>query len=114
MNSGMADAHNLAWKLAWVLRGWGTPHLLDTYQAERRPVIAQNIALSLRNYRRVLEVTSALGLDANYVKLLQTGLSVLPRDLRNAVGPFAVRAVSCGASGQSRSRSRYLGKRRHF
>jgi hypothetical protein len=37
-NTGMQDAHNLAWKLTAVLRGWAGPALLDTYQAERRPV----------------------------------------------------------------------------
>jgi hypothetical protein len=37
-NVGMQDAHNLAWKLAWVLRGWAGPSLLDTYSAERLPV----------------------------------------------------------------------------
>lgn len=34
----IADAHNLAWKLAWVVRGWAHESLLDTYQAERGPV----------------------------------------------------------------------------
>jgi putative polyketide hydroxylase len=29
--------HNLAWKLAAVLKGWAAPELLDTYDAERRP-----------------------------------------------------------------------------
>ncbi|MGC0318535.1 FAD-dependent monooxygenase [Kitasatospora acidiphila] len=38
MNTGIADAHNLAWKLALALRGQATPALLDTYEAERRPV----------------------------------------------------------------------------
>ncbi|MFE0439482.1 FAD-dependent oxidoreductase [Streptomyces nigra] len=37
-NTGIQDAHNLAWKLAAVLRGWAGPELLDTYEAERRPV----------------------------------------------------------------------------
>jgi 2-polyprenyl-6-methoxyphenol hydroxylase-like FAD-dependent oxidoreductase len=37
-NVGMQDAHNLAWKLAWHLRGWAGESLLDTYQAERWPV----------------------------------------------------------------------------
>jgi 2-polyprenyl-6-methoxyphenol hydroxylase-like FAD-dependent oxidoreductase len=37
-NTGVADAHNLAWKLAFVLRGEAAPALLDTYDAERRPV----------------------------------------------------------------------------
>ncbi|MDJ1138218.1 FAD-dependent monooxygenase [Streptomyces iconiensis] len=37
-NTGIHDAHNLSWKLAAVLRGWGTEELLDTYDAERRPL----------------------------------------------------------------------------
>ncbi|QFZ19617.1 FAD-dependent monooxygenase [Saccharothrix syringae] len=38
LNTGAADAHNLAWKLALVLRGTADPALLDTYEAERLPV----------------------------------------------------------------------------
>jgi len=37
-NCGVQDAHNLAWKLAMVLRGEAGPELLDTYEPERRPV----------------------------------------------------------------------------
>jgi putative polyketide hydroxylase len=37
-NVGIEDAHNLAWKLAAVLDGESRPSLLDTYDAERRPV----------------------------------------------------------------------------
>ncbi len=37
-NTGIADAHNLAWKLAAVLRGEASAELLATYDAERRPV----------------------------------------------------------------------------
>ena len=38
MNCGVADAHNLAWKLAGVVHGWAHPSLLDSYEQERRPV----------------------------------------------------------------------------
>ncbi|MER6510454.1 FAD-dependent oxidoreductase [Nonomuraea sp. NPDC001636] len=38
LNTGVADAHNLAWKLARVLTGRSAPALLDTYHDERRPV----------------------------------------------------------------------------
>ncbi|MEV6651943.1 FAD-dependent monooxygenase [Streptomyces sp. NPDC051219] len=37
-NTGIQDAHNLAWKLAAVLDGWAGPALLESYDAERRPV----------------------------------------------------------------------------
>jgi 2-polyprenyl-6-methoxyphenol hydroxylase-like FAD-dependent oxidoreductase len=45
MNSGLQDAFNLAWKLALVCQGRSTPDLLDSYEAERRPV-AQRITAS--------------------------------------------------------------------
>lgn len=37
-NTGIQDAHNLAWKLAAVLGGWAGDALLESYDAERRPV----------------------------------------------------------------------------
>ncbi len=39
-NTGVQDAHNLAWKLALVLRGQAGPELLSTYEQERRPAAA--------------------------------------------------------------------------
>ena len=36
-NTGIADAHNLAWKLAMVLDGAAGPRLLDSYESERKP-----------------------------------------------------------------------------
>jgi putative polyketide hydroxylase len=38
INTGVQDAHNLAWKLAMVLKGQAGSSLLSTYDAERRPV----------------------------------------------------------------------------
>jgi 2-polyprenyl-6-methoxyphenol hydroxylase-like FAD-dependent oxidoreductase len=40
VNTGFEDARNLGWKLAAVLQGWGGEALLDSYDAERRPVFA--------------------------------------------------------------------------
>jgi 4,5-epoxidase len=44
MNTGLGDADNLAWKLALVVQGRAAPALLDTYEAERRPVAARVLA----------------------------------------------------------------------
>lgn len=41
LNLGLQDAFNLGWKLAALVRGWAPDELLDTYQAERRPVAAE-------------------------------------------------------------------------
>ena len=46
MNTGVGDAIDLAWKLAAVLRGWGGPNLLPSYEIERRQVGDRNIAAS--------------------------------------------------------------------
>jgi 2-polyprenyl-6-methoxyphenol hydroxylase-like FAD-dependent oxidoreductase len=44
MNTGIQDAYNLAWKLALVLQGAAPDSLLDSYEAERRPVGADVVA----------------------------------------------------------------------
>lgn len=51
MNSGIQDAHNLAWKLAYVLRGAAGDALLDTYEVERRPVAQRYAEESVKNAR---------------------------------------------------------------
>lgn len=63
MNTGVQDAHNLAWKLA-ALRpgGGGGAGLLATYEDERRPVAAGNTRLSVSNFHQVLRIPAALGL----------------------------------------------------
>ncbi|MCL2585087.1 MAG: FAD-dependent monooxygenase [Streptosporangiales bacterium] len=48
MNTGVGDAIDLSWKLAAILAGWGGPGLLDSYEAERRPVGHRNVAASRR------------------------------------------------------------------
>jgi FAD binding domain len=55
MNTGIQDAYNLAWKLALVVRGTAPKTLLDTYEAERRPVGVEVVArtrAATENYGR--------------------------------------------------------------
>lgn len=42
LNTAVTDANNLAWKLAFVYRGWASPGIMDTYERERRPVGRRN------------------------------------------------------------------------
>lgn len=49
MNTGIADGHNLGWKLAWVVRGWAGEALLDSYEAERAEVGRVNAQTSLQS-----------------------------------------------------------------
>ncbi|QIB48171.1 FAD-dependent monooxygenase [Streptomyces aureoverticillatus] len=51
MNVGIADVHNLCWKLAGVVQGWAGPRLLGTYETERRPVAHQNLDQAVVNAR---------------------------------------------------------------
>lgn len=51
MNTGMQDAHNLAWKLAYVCRGWANESLLESYHAERHPVAEHVLGLTDRIQR---------------------------------------------------------------
>jgi putative polyketide hydroxylase len=47
MNTAIHDGYDIGWKLAWVLRGWAAAELLDSYEAERRPVAEHNAARSI-------------------------------------------------------------------
>jgi len=50
LNSAIQDAHNLAWKLALVLAGKAPDNLLDSYEAERRPVGKANVDWGLSTW----------------------------------------------------------------
>ena len=51
MNTGVADAADLGWKLAAVLQGWGGSALLDSYDAERRPVGERAVRMATFFYK---------------------------------------------------------------
>jgi 2-polyprenyl-6-methoxyphenol hydroxylase-like FAD-dependent oxidoreductase len=48
-NTSVGDSVNIAWKLAFVLRGWAPPALLDSYEPERRGVVEQTVASAAAN-----------------------------------------------------------------
>ena len=60
LNTGIQDAHNLAWKLAAVINGWAPASFLGTYESERQPVGRRNAEQSLEN----LQATDALDILA--------------------------------------------------
>lgn len=49
LNSGIEDAHNLAWKLALILRGFAPERLLASYSEERRAACLENIASATKS-----------------------------------------------------------------
>lgn len=56
LNTGLADAINLAWKLAAVLRHQGGKSLLASYDAERRPIAIRNIKAAIKNAEDAIRV----------------------------------------------------------
>ena len=63
-NTAVEDAVNLGWKLAAVLQGWGGPHLVETYEEERRPA-------ALRNTRIARQFADSVGKFEAHPKLEQ-------------------------------------------
>ncbi|MFB9331324.1 FAD-dependent oxidoreductase, partial [Actinoplanes octamycinicus] len=64
-STGIQDAYNLAWKLALVHRGVAGPGLLDTYDAERRPVAERTVEqamlrFAIREGKRYEDVAAAM------------------------------------------------------
>lgn len=96
MNTGIQDAMNLAWKLALVAKGAADPKLLDSYEAERLPVIRQvlreteitthvaaaspGVATWLRDH--LLPHVSHLGAMQHFIGLLVSELGIAYRQSR--------------------------------
>jgi hypothetical protein len=83
MNTGVGEATDLAWKLAATLQGWGGPSLLASYESERRPVGARNVAASTfasrgrrkwrAAYQPVMRENTPEGAEAraNYIRIAE-------------------------------------------
>ncbi|KAI1617349.1 3-propionate hydroxylase [Exophiala viscosa] len=61
LNAGIADVHNLAWKIAAVHHGWASSTLLDTYKAERRHVAMVYSEQSVKNGLKIFSFLKTLG-----------------------------------------------------
>ena len=96
LTSATQDVHNLCWKLAAVLNGQAADGLLDTYEAERKPVDARNIQRSMENSLAHLETGRAFGLsheasaEANWAQMRRIW-SGKPEDAEHRRG--ALRAI---------------------
>jgi len=84
LNSGIADAHNLMWKLALALRLEKEKRpemiapLLTSYEQERRFIAERCIAISIKNYQITTAVPAAIGLEPQAVKLLDLAVRWTP------------------------------------
>jgi hypothetical protein len=78
LNTGIADVHNLAWKLAWVQGRRAREELLDSYESERRPVGVAAASGSVADLAGTFDVVAALGLPRRAVSLLPRTVAALP------------------------------------
>ena len=91
LNTGVQDAHNLAWKLAAVMRDEAGPDLLDSYEVERRPVARINLEHSVANFDQMSDLLHIVGLSLKQQERLQAAqnsrmfTSLPPRWQRNAI-----------------------------
>jgi putative polyketide hydroxylase len=83
MNTGIQDAHNLAWKLFMVLNKHIHESLLETYHEERYPIAKQNIIWSLENASYYSEIRAAI--DSGDIKQMQLKLQEQSKNL-NYIG----------------------------
>ncbi len=90
LNTGVHDAHNLAWKLAWDISGRAPADLLDTYEAERRPIGIANTEHSVTNFDGLTDVFAALGLPRSGTRVLQ---ALAESRLMAALPPHASRRM---------------------
>ena len=74
-NTSVQDAYNLAWKLAYVLKGQAGAGLLDSYTAERAPVGKQIVLRANKSIEEFGAILEALGvLGTNDPKVMQTNI----------------------------------------
>ncbi len=110
MNSGLQDAHNLAWKIARAYHSSSpsadttkataaaaheTHELLKSYDTERRATATALTALSLENYRKSEKVASLLGVDPKLAKLglnAAKGAALVPFSVRKNIVEQALKA----------------------
>ncbi|KAK1290006.1 hypothetical protein QJS10_CPB18g00484 [Acorus calamus] len=105
MNTGIQDAHNVAWKIALLLNGIAQPSLLHTYEMERKPVAIFNTELSVKNFYAAMSVPAALGLDPTVANTVHRAVnssigSILPSGLQKVIleGIFALGRVQVSPS----------------
>lgn len=60
LNTGLQDVHNLAWKIAAAEQGWAANGLLETYDAERRPVAQANSTQSHTNADNIVKLIDGI------------------------------------------------------
>jgi 2-polyprenyl-6-methoxyphenol hydroxylase-like FAD-dependent oxidoreductase len=90
MNMGIQDAFNLAWKLSLVLRSGGNPQLLDSYEAERKPVDEAVIRQTDRGTRLISLHGSVARFVRDHLMSLLTQIPAVAEKLGDGLSGLAV------------------------
>ena len=119
MNTGIQDAHNLAWRLSNALNDKTYSYnnngatssdihsVLKPYEGERKSIASQNAALSVRNYNRTLDIAKACYLNADHPALLKTimlspPMNLIPMNIRQQIFETSVKAAMMPLSNLAR------------
>ena len=81
LNSGLADVHNLAYRIAANIQGWGGDALLDLYEFDRRHVAQVNSQQSVKNGKKIFGLLKALGTTEKDVATARSNLCHALRDV---------------------------------
>ena len=98
LNTGIEDAFNLGWKLAAVHAGWAPPQLLDSYDAERRPVAYRNTDYALTLARRNGECPVSGDIEASGAAGEAARLAARAHLARNARWEYDTPGIQLGVS----------------
>jgi 3-(3-hydroxy-phenyl)propionate hydroxylase len=93
-NSGIDDADNLAWKLAFVVKGIASPRLVDSYSAERVAAARENLGYGTKSTEFMAPPSFAFELMRKAV----LGLAVKFPELRSLINPRQSSAIAYTAS----------------
>ncbi len=85
-NTSIQDAYNLAWKLAYVLRGTAGEGLLDSYDAERSPIGKQIVLRANKSIEEFGPIFAALGVDGGDPELMQQHIAARADNTPQAAG----------------------------
>ncbi|MFL1598199.1 FAD-dependent monooxygenase [Gordonia amicalis] len=107
MNTGVQDAHNLAWKLALAVDGVAAPGLLDSYDLERRPVGEEVVGRTVRDAREGIGTDST---DVDFVTRREAQLLISYADSPITAGSTVPSTPSAPRAGERAPDAAGLGR----
>ena len=90
MNTGIDDAFSLTWKLAAVLKGYGGPYLLHSYEVERKPACD-----AILRYVLLLAITVGIGSRSKSLTFLASN-PLIRFILRKLLAHIAIPQITSG------------------